>query len=91
MTASDQAETLNTPPTDPSAPQQGAAAKGADAKAAPTPSIEEQLATAKKEATDNYDRYLRLAADMENLRRRTSDKMSRILTKRCGAARAHFG
>ncbi len=29
------------------------------------------LATAKKEAADNYDRYLRAVADMENFRRRT--------------------
>jgi molecular chaperone GrpE len=30
-----------------------------------------QLAAAKKEAADNYDRYMRLAADLENLRKRT--------------------
>src|SRR5471032_3471579 len=29
------------------------------------------LAAAKKEAADNHDRYLRLAADLENFRRRT--------------------
>lgn len=31
---------------------------------------EEKVAAAKKEASDNYDRYVRLAADMENLRKR---------------------
>src|SRR4051812_30125621 len=30
-----------------------------------------QLAAAKKEAADNYDRYMRIAADLENLRKRT--------------------
>jgi molecular chaperone GrpE len=31
----------------------------------------EPLAAAKKEAADNHDRYLRVAADLENFRRRT--------------------
>ena len=31
----------------------------------------ETLAAAKKEAADNHDRYLRVAADLENFRRRT--------------------
>jgi molecular chaperone GrpE len=31
----------------------------------------EQLAAAKKEAADNYDRYVRSVADLENFRRRT--------------------
>lgn len=39
--------------------------------AADVSSVEERVAAAKKEAADNYDRYVRLAADMENLRRRT--------------------
>jgi molecular chaperone GrpE len=30
-----------------------------------------QLAASRKEATDNYDRYLRAVADLENFRRRT--------------------
>src|SRR5882724_4743662 len=30
-----------------------------------------QLAAAKKEAADNYDRFMRTAADLENLRKRT--------------------
>ena len=39
------------------------------APAAPDPA--ELLATAKKEAADNYDRYVRSVADLENHRRRT--------------------
>jgi molecular chaperone GrpE len=38
----------------------------AEAGVAPDP-----LAAAKKEAADNHDRYLRIAADLENFRRRT--------------------
>ncbi len=34
------------------------------------PSLEEQLAAAKKEASENYNRYLRVTADMENYRKR---------------------
>src|SRR5271170_4005750 len=33
--------------------------------------LAEQLAAAKKEAADNYDRYVRSVADLENFRRRT--------------------
>lgn len=39
--------------------------------AAPTPDLGGQLAAAKKEAADNYDRYVRSVADLENHRRRT--------------------
>jgi molecular chaperone GrpE len=39
--------------------------------AAPAPDLSEQLATAKKEAADNYDRYVRSVADLDNHRRRT--------------------
>ncbi len=35
------------------------------------PDLSEQLAAAKKEAADNYDRYVRSVADLENHRRRT--------------------
>jgi len=46
--------------------------KGETVKPAPAaPSLEEQLATAKKTAADNHDRYLRAVADLENFRRRT--------------------
>lgn len=44
----------------------------AEAPSAPaTPDLSEQLAAAKKEAADNYDRYVRSVADLENHRRRT--------------------
>ncbi len=36
-----------------------------------TAQFEEKLAAAKKEAADNYDRYVRAVADLENFRRRT--------------------
>ena len=56
-----------------------AAASAAPAPTAPplpaekpaSPSPEEQLAAAKKEAADNYARYLRAVADLENYRKRT--------------------
>ena len=35
------------------------------------PDVREQLAAAKKEAADNYDRYVRSVADLDNHRRRT--------------------
>ncbi len=38
---------------------------------AAAPDLSEQLAAAKKEAADNYDRYVRLVADLDNHRRRT--------------------
>lgn len=54
-----------------------------DSPVQPTPSAEESaqanppvdgtvaLAAAKKEAADNYERFMRIAADLENLRKRT--------------------
>lgn len=42
----------------------------APAAAAPAPDLGEQLAAAKKEAADNYDRYVRSVADLDNHRRR---------------------
>jgi molecular chaperone GrpE len=36
----------------------------------PTAALKEQLAAAEKEKKDNWDRYLRAAADVENLRKR---------------------
>ena len=40
-------------------------------ESAPSADLAAQLATAKKEAADNYDRFMRTAADLENLRKRT--------------------
>jgi molecular chaperone GrpE len=74
MTASDQTDSLNQTqpaPADNPAPENTGAAQAAESTAKTGPSLEEQVATAKKEAAESHDRYLRLAADMENLRRRT--------------------
>lgn len=49
--------------------QQAAALTSALAKVI---ELETQVATAKKESSENYERYLRSVADMENVRRRTA-------------------
>lgn len=72
MTASERADTLN---------DDTAANPADDSKAAATPAAEganatgsassvDELAKAKKEAAENYDRYVRSVADLENFRRR---------------------
>jgi molecular chaperone GrpE len=61
MPAPDSTDTLNTP----------SEAGGAAATPAPETAAPNALAAAKKEATENYDRYLRSVADLENFRRRT--------------------
>lgn len=75
MTASDQADPLNSSQpaaATEAAPQENQSAQtAAEAAAKAGPSVEEQLASAKKDHAEAHDRYLRLAADMENLRRRT--------------------
>jgi molecular chaperone GrpE len=61
-------------PAENSAPQPAPSASetpAAEAPAAAVPDLSEQLAAAKKEAADNYDRYVRSVADLENHRRRT--------------------
>ncbi|NBQ59135.1 MAG: nucleotide exchange factor GrpE [Opitutaceae bacterium] len=40
-------------------------------RSVPLADLAAQLATAKKEVADNYDRFMRTAADLENLRKRT--------------------
>ncbi len=55
----------------PSAPETPATEAPAPAAAPTGPDLSEQLAAAKKEAADNYDRYVRSVADLENHRRRT--------------------
>jgi molecular chaperone GrpE len=70
MTDSDQTDSpSDTQPAASAAPAK-AAAPSPEAKTA-GPSPEEQLAAAKKEAADNYARYLRAVADLENFRKRT--------------------
>lgn len=66
--SSESTETLNNTSESnvPDAPAAGAPAP--DSAQAPVP---DELATAKKEAAENYNRYLRAVADLENFRRRT--------------------
>jgi molecular chaperone GrpE len=51
-------------------PAPAATAPAADTVPAPAADHEALLAAAKKEAADNYDRYLRSVADLENYRKR---------------------
>jgi molecular chaperone GrpE len=71
MTDSDQADSqTNCPPAAAgAAPTQPASPPPAEKPASLSP--EEQLAAAKKEAAENYNRYLRAVADLENYRKRT--------------------
>lgn len=76
MTAPEHADTLDNSNASNAA---AAAAPGenpgsTDAGAPPasaSAALEEQLTAARKEAADNYDRYVRSVADLENFRRRT--------------------
>jgi molecular chaperone GrpE len=65
MTDNIQTDTSNTIPA--AAPEP---APAAPAQAPVTPTLEEQLAAAKKEAVSNQERYLRAVADLENYRKR---------------------
>ena len=72
MPSSDSTDTLN--PEPPAAPGAGNAAPAPDA-----------LATVKQEAAQNYDRYLRAVADLENFRKRTvreKDELRQFATAR---------
>ncbi len=65
--SADSTDTVNT--SQPNvAEAKDAAAPAPETAATPAADV---LATAKKEAADNYDRYLRAVADLENFRRRT--------------------
>lgn len=67
-------ETSQTETTD-TKPEPTPAATAPESAPAPSPAIpapDEQLATAKKEAAANYDRYMRAVADLENFRKRTA-------------------
>lgn len=76
MTGSEQADTLdNTTASNAGSAQNanpGNAGPAQPANPAPaTSNLEEQLNAAKKEAAENYDRFVRSVADLENFRRRT--------------------
>jgi molecular chaperone GrpE len=61
------------------APPEAAATAGAAPEAPPRgPSPEEELTAARAEAQLNWDRYLRTAADLENLRRRHQQELERV-------------
>ena len=64
MSEASQTESTNPTPA-------AAAAEPAAAPIAAIPGPDELLATAKKEAAANYDRYMRAVADLENFRKRT--------------------
>ena len=63
--SSDSTDTLNSTPTN--TPDSG----GAVPPAPENPVTPEALAAAKTESSENYNRYLRAVADLENFRRRT--------------------
>jgi molecular chaperone GrpE len=67
MPASDPTDTLTTNTTTAPDPGNPAAVPAETAASA----ANDALAAAKKEAADNYERYLRAVADLENFRRRT--------------------
>ena len=62
--------TENTSAAASSGPTNSADAAGFNA-AEDVADFEQQIAAAKKEAADNYDRFIRVTADLENFRRRT--------------------
>lgn len=64
MSSSESTDTTNACP--PPSPATAGAAGAATPAGSP-----DALATAKKEAAENYDKYLRAVADLENFRRRT--------------------
>lgn len=65
MTASDQTDTSDTQNTTSATQTPG------DSSQAENAGTQDAVAAAKKEAADNYERYLRAVADLENFRRRT--------------------
>jgi molecular chaperone GrpE len=58
--------------------------EGADATAAPegpplnTEELQQQLADKTREAQENYDRFLRLAAELENIKKRQEREVSEL-------------
>jgi molecular chaperone GrpE len=66
----------DTPPTTPT--PDGAADEAVAAATNPLKDLEEQLAAAKDEASENHDRMLRMAAEFDNFRKRTAREMDDI-------------
>ncbi|ACB74953.1 nucleotide exchange factor GrpE [Opitutus terrae] len=71
MSSSESTDLLNTS-ENPASEGKGAAPLTPESAATPPTPAADALAAAKKEAADNYDRYLRAVADLENFRRRTT-------------------
>lgn len=78
-------EDVETPPNDADAERSAAsedahaaAPEQAPAAAPEERSLEEQLSAARAEARQNWDRYLRTAAELENVRRRNAQELERV-------------
>ncbi len=65
-----QPDTTEPLPVNPETSAASSATEPAEAAPAPAAALEASLAAARKEAADNYDRYLRSVADLENYRKR---------------------
>jgi len=71
MNESASSDTESTLPNDPAGTPPESASAAQAGESSPANDLSVQLAAAKKEAADNYDRYVRSVADMDNFRRRT--------------------
>lgn len=65
--------------TEPAAQDTAPQAAAAEASEAQAPSLEEQLAAKEKEARENWDRFLRERADLENFRKRANREKEELL------------
>jgi molecular chaperone GrpE len=85
MSQPDTNEPLPVNPDASAAAADSVAPEPAGAAPAPAAALEASLAAARKEAADNYDRYLRSVADLENYRKRAvrdrEDATHRALTR----------
>lgn len=79
-------ESDNSQPNNPTTATATETAATNAAAAAPTgaPDLAAQLAAAKSEASANYDKYMRTAADLENFRRRTVREKEELRTTATG-------
>ncbi len=71
MNESASSDTESTLPNDPAGSPSESASAAQAGESQPANDLSAQLAAAKKEAADNYDRYVRSVADTDNFRRRT--------------------
>jgi molecular chaperone GrpE len=80
-----QPDTTEPLPVNPETSAAPAAPEPAEASPAPAAALEASLAAARKEAADNYDRYVRSVADLENYRKRAvrdrEDSTHRAVTR----------